>query len=113
VKLHYEPYLLAVPLEEQVRHAAFVREADKAKKQLATMVRTHAFHAITEITLLSPDHPRLLSIVTGACAAAGANIADAQVFTTSDGRALDTILINRELPDDEDELRRAKSRSAG
>jgi len=109
VKLHYEPYLLAVPLEEQVRHAEFIRDADKAKKQLATMVRTHAFHAITEITLLSPDHPRLLSIVTGACAAAGANIADAQVFTTSDGRALDTILINRELPDDEDELRRGAS----
>ncbi|MBC7282855.1 [protein-PII] uridylyltransferase [Hoeflea sp.] len=109
VKLHYEPYLLAVPIEEQVRHAEFIREADKAKKQLATMVRTHAFHAITEITLLSPDHPRLLSIVTGACAAAGANIADAQVFTTSDGRALDTILINRELPDDADELRRGAS----
>ncbi|MEP3438990.1 MAG: [protein-PII] uridylyltransferase [Hoeflea sp.] len=109
VKLHYEPYLLAVPLEEQVRHAEFIREADRAKKQLATMVRTHAFHAITEITLLSPDHPRLLSVVTGACAAAGANIADAQVFTTSDGRALDTILINRELPDDDDELRRGAS----
>ncbi|MDP2121155.1 MAG: [protein-PII] uridylyltransferase [Hoeflea sp.] len=109
VKLHYEPYLLAVPLEEQVRHAEFIREVDKSGKQLATMVRTHAFHAITEITLLSPDHPRLLSIVTGACAAAGANIADAQVFTTSDGRALDTILINRELPDDEDELRRGAS----
>ncbi|KJS21473.1 MAG: protein-PII uridylyltransferase [Hoeflea sp. BRH_c9] len=109
LKLHYEPYLLAVPLEEQVRHAKFIRDTDKAKKQLATMVRTNAFHAITEITLLSPDHPRLLSIVTGACAAAGANIADAQVFTTSDGRALDTILINRELPDDEDELRRGAS----
>ncbi|MDF1610235.1 [protein-PII] uridylyltransferase [Hoeflea sp. YIM 152468] len=109
LKLHYEPYLLAVPIEEQVRHAEFIRETDKAKKQLATMVRTHAFHAITEITLLSPDHPRLLSVVTGACAAAGANIADAQVFTTSDGRALDTILINRELPDDADELRRGAS----
>ncbi|WP_420406627.1 [protein-PII] uridylyltransferase [Hoeflea sp.] len=109
LKLHYEPYLLAVPLEEQVLHAGFIREADKAGKRFASTVRTNAFHAITEITLLSPDHPRLLSIVTGACAAAGANIADAQVFTTSDGRALDTILINRELPDDEDELRRAAS----
>ncbi|MEQ8482044.1 MAG: [protein-PII] uridylyltransferase [Hoeflea sp.] len=109
LKLHYEPYLLAVPLEEQVLHASFIREADKAGKRFASTVRTNAFHAITEITLLSPDHPRLLSIVTGACAAAGANIADAQVFTTSDGRALDTILINRELPDDEDELRRAAS----
>lgn len=73
------------------------------------MVRTHSFHAITEITVLAPDHPRLLSIITGACAAAGANIADAQIFTTSDGRALDTILINREFPIDEDETRRANN----
>src|SRR3546814_16827611 len=71
------------------------------------MVRTHSFHAITEITVLAPDHPRLLSVIAGACAAAGANIADAQIFTTSDGRALDTILINREFPIDEDEMRRA------
>lgn len=106
-KLHYEPYLLSVELEDQVRHAQFIREADKAGKALATMVRTHSFHAITEITVLSPDHPRLLSIIAGACAAAGANIADAQIFTTSDGRALDTILINREFPIDEDEMRRA------
>jgi len=71
------------------------------------MVRTDAFRAITEITVLAPDHPRLLSIIAGACAAAGANIVDAQIFTTSDGRALDTILINREFAVDEDELRRA------
>ena len=106
-KLHYEPYLLSVELEDQIRHAHFIRESDKAGKALATMVRTHSFHAITEITVLSPDHPRLLSIIAGACAAAGANIADAQIFTTSDGRALDTILINREFPIDEDEMRRA------
>ncbi|QLF69198.1 [protein-PII] uridylyltransferase [Peteryoungia desertarenae] len=106
-KLHYEPYLLSVPLEDQVRHAHFIRQTDKSGQVLATMVRTHQFHAITEITVLSPDHPRLLSIIAGACAAAGANIADAQIFTTSDGRALDTILINREFPIDEDEMRRA------
>ncbi|WP_416796431.1 [protein-PII] uridylyltransferase [Ciceribacter azotifigens] len=105
-KLHYEPYLLTVPLEDQVRHAHFIREADSAGKGLATMVRTHSFHAITEITVLAPDHPRLLSVIAGACAAAGANIADAQIYTTSDGRALDTILVNREFPIDEDEMRR-------
>lgn len=108
-KLHYQPYLLTVPLEDQVRHAHFIRQADKADQALATMVRTHSFHAITEITVLAPDHPRLLSIIAGACAAAGANIADAQIFTTSDGRALDTILINREFPIDEDEMRRANT----
>jgi [protein-PII] uridylyltransferase len=106
-KLHYEPYLLSVTLEDQIRHAGFIRDADKAGKALATMVRTDSFHAITEITILAPDHPRLLAIITGACAAAGANIADANIFTTTDGRALDTIMINREFKNDEDELRRA------
>jgi [protein-PII] uridylyltransferase len=106
-KLHYDPYLLTVSLEDQVRHATFIREVDKAKQTLATMVRTHSFHAITEITVLSPDHPRLLTVIAGACAAAGANIVDAQIFTTSDGRALDTILVNREFPNDADEMRRA------
>jgi [protein-PII] uridylyltransferase len=105
--LHYQPYLLAVSLEDQVRHATFIRDTDRAGHVLATMVRTDAFRAITEITVLAPDHPRLLSIITGACAAAGANIADAHVYTTTDGRALDTILINREFAVDEDELRRA------
>ena len=106
-RLHYQNYLLSVPLEDQVRHAAFIRNADKAGQALATMVRTHSFHAITEITVLSPDHPRLLAVITGACAAAGANIADAEIFTTSDGRALDTIHINRAFDKDEDEMRRA------
>lgn len=106
-RLHYDPYLLTVSLEEQVRHAGFIRGADKAGQALATMVRTDSFHAITEITVLSPDHPRLLTVIAGACAAAGANIVDAQIHTTSDGRALDTILVNREFPNDADEMRRA------
>ena len=104
-KLHYQPYLLSVPLEDQVRHAHFIRQADKAGQALATSVRTDSFHAITEITVLSPDHPRLLAVIAGACAAAGANIVDAQIFTTSHGRALDTIHVSREFPNDEDELR--------
>ncbi len=58
--------------------------------------------------MLAPDHPRLLSIITGACAAAGGNIVDAQIFTTGDGRALDTILISREFDTDDDERRRAE-----
>ncbi|MEP9397741.1 [protein-PII] uridylyltransferase [Mesorhizobium sp. KR2-14] len=106
--LHYENYLLAVDPNDQVRHAEFIRMADAQGRKLATMVRTHEFEAVTEITVLAPDHPRLLSVIAGACAAAGANIVDAQIFTTSDGRALDTILINREFDMDEDERRRAE-----
>lgn len=105
---HYENYLLTVDLPDQLRHAEFIREADQAGKKLATMVKTHQFEGVTEITVLAQDHPRLLSVIAGACAGAGGNIVDAQIFTTSDGRALDTILISREFDRDEDERRRAE-----
>jgi [protein-PII] uridylyltransferase len=62
---------------------------------------------VTELTVVAPDHPRLLSIIAGACAASGANIVDAQIFTTTDGLALDTISISRAFDRDEDETRRA------
>ncbi|ESY11353.1 [protein-PII] uridylyltransferase [Mesorhizobium sp. C386A] len=108
VGLHYGNYLLTVDLPDQLRHAEFIREADAAGKKLATVVRTHQFEAVTEITVLAQDHPRLLSVIAGACAGAGGNIVDAQIFTTSDGRALDIILISREFDRDEDERRRAE-----
>lgn len=91
-----------------MRHAHFIRETDRNGRALATMAKPHTFEAVTEITVLAPDHPRLLSIITGACAAAGGNIVDAQIFTTGDGRALDTILISREFDTDDDERRRAE-----
>jgi len=54
------------------------------------------------------DHPRLLAIITGGCAAAGANIVEAQISTTADGLALDTIFISRAFEQDHDEMRRAE-----
>ncbi len=107
IDLHYDNYLLTVPREDQVRHLEFIRESDSKGLSLATTVATREFEAITEITLLAPDHPRLLSTITGCCAAAGANIVDAQIFTTRDGRALDSIFINRLYDNVEDERRRA------
>jgi [protein-PII] uridylyltransferase len=61
-----------------------------------------------ELTVVAQDHRRLLSIIAGACAASGANIVDAHIFTTADGLALDTIFFSRAFPLDEDELRRAR-----
>ncbi len=106
--LHYENYWLTVDLDDQVRHAALIGGADRAGDTLATDVRTNGFQAITEITIIAPDHPRLLSIIAAACSVAGASIDGAHVFTTSDGRALDIIQIEREFAEDEDELRRAR-----
>ena len=76
-------------------------------RSLATEVGTDVFRGVTELTVMAPDHPRLLSIVAGACAATGGNIVDAQIFTTTDGLALDTIFVSRAFDRDEDELRRA------
>ena len=62
---------------------------------------------VTVLTVLAPDHPWLLSVIAGACAMTGANIVDAQIFTTTDGLALDTIAVSREFERDEDEGRRS------
>jgi [protein-PII] uridylyltransferase len=85
-----------------------IREADLSVRGFASRVSPHAFEEVTEITVLAADHPRLLSVIAGACFVAGANIVDAQIDTTTDGFALDTIFISRELPGDADELRRGE-----
>jgi [protein-PII] uridylyltransferase len=105
--LHYPAYWLKVDLPHQIAHAEFLRSAAQAGKSLATSVAFPAARGVTELTIVAPDHPWLLSIIAGACAAAGANIVDAQIFTTTDGRALDTIAVSRELEREEDEARRA------
>jgi [protein-PII] uridylyltransferase len=105
---HYDPYWMTVDLTHQLAHAKLVEEATARGEAIATDIRTDEFTAITELTVYAPDHPRLLALITGACAAAGANIAGAQIFTTADGMALDTILIQREFSQAEDERRRAE-----
>jgi [protein-PII] uridylyltransferase len=107
VAKHYPAYWLKVDLPHKIAHANFVRASEKADKSLATMVGFDTVRGVTELTVLCPDHPWLLSVVAGACAMAGANIVDAQIYTTTDGRALDTISVAREFDRNEDEERRA------
>jgi len=107
VARHYPAYWLKVDLPHKIRHAHFLREAETRKQSLATSVDFDKTRGVTELTVLAPDHPWLLSIIAGACAVAGANIVDAQIFTTTDGLALDTISIRREFEQDADEGRRA------
>ncbi len=104
---HYPAYWLKVDLPRKVQHARLLRKMGEEGQQLATQTATDAFRGKTELTIVAADHPRLLSIFAGSCAAAGANIVDAQIFTTTDGLALDTIVISRAFDMDNDELRRA------
>ncbi len=105
--LPYSAYFLSTDFNAQIHHMNFLRDTDKANLKLATLVQTWQFEDITEITIIAPDHARLLSKISGACVAAGGNIVDAKIHTTSDGRALDSIFINRTCKDDESEIRRA------
>src|SRR5262245_22988725 len=107
IALHYPAYWLKVDLPQKIAHARFLRTAAQEGKSLATTVAFPAARGVTELTVVAPDHPWLLSIIAGACAVAGANIVDAQIFTTTDGRALDTIAVSREFEHDADEARRA------
>jgi [protein-PII] uridylyltransferase len=104
---HYPAYWLKVDLPHKIAHARFVRATEAADGALATAVNLDHDRGVTELTVYAPDHPWLLSIIAGACAMSRANIVDAQIFTTTDGRALDTIAVSREFDRDEDEERRA------
>jgi [protein-PII] uridylyltransferase len=107
VARHYPAYWLKVDLAHQRAHAHFLRDAAAHKKTLATEAAFDTVRGVTELTVLAPDHPWLLSIIAGACAVAGGNIVDAQIYTTTNGIALDTIAISREFELDDDEERRA------
>jgi len=105
---HYPAYWLRVEPARAEAHARFLKASCVDGCKLATEVKTDAFRGVTELTVLAPDHPKLLAIIAGACAAGGANIMDAHIHTTTDGFALDSIFIGRAFPDDHDEMRRAR-----
>jgi [protein-PII] uridylyltransferase len=105
---HYPAYWLKVDIARQVAHAKLFHAMTAQVRSLTTEVSTDSKRGVTELTVVAPDHPRLLSVIAGACASAGANIVEAHIFTTTDGFALDSIFISREFPEDSDEIRRGR-----
>lgn len=104
---HYDHYWLRAEPELQVQHARMIRAADQAGQMFAGSIRVKAFEGITEVSFYTPDHPRLLSLIAGACTMADASIIGAQIFGTRDGRAVDTFRLRRSFTSDEDEKVRA------
>jgi len=107
MKRHYDNYWLRADIEQQVAHAELIARADRDREAVAVDHVMKAFEGVTEITVFAPDHPRLLSIIGGACTVAGANIVSAQIFTTRTGQALDSIAVRCEQDNEDDEARRA------
>lgn len=104
----YPDYWLKTDTRKQVEHARLLAATETSGLRLATEVKPDSFTAVTEFTVLAPNHPRLLAMFAGACAAAGANIVGAHISTTRDGMAIDTFLLQRAFEHDDDEIRRGK-----
>ncbi len=103
---HYPDYWLKTEARKQIDHFRLANRAESQGLKFAADVSTDAFTAVTELSILAPNHPRLLALFAGACAAGGANIVSAYISTTRDGFAIDTFLLQREFEED-DERRRA------
>ena len=103
---HHHAYWVRTDTAKQAEHAKLMRRAETDGARVATDVKTDAFTAITELTVLAPNDRGLLALLAGACAAAEANIVGAHISTTRDGLALDTFLLQRTMSE-ADEHRRA------
>lgn len=104
----YPAYWLRTETDEQVQHAKLLRSALVEEKAVATSFASDTFTAVTSLTVYTASHPNLLAMMTGACSASGANIMSAHIYTTRDGMALDTFLLQREFEEESDERRRVE-----
>jgi len=86
-------YWLAFDTQSLARQARLAREADAAERSLTVETKVDSYHAVTEVTVYTPDHPGLFSRITGALSVSGANIVDARIHTFTDGMALDVFQV--------------------
>ncbi len=95
----YPGYWLAFKPTTLARHARQIRAAEAAKQPLSIETKVDSVQGITDVTVYAQDHPGLFSALSGAFSNCGANVVAARIFTTPEGMALDSFLLqnrNRE-----------------
>jgi len=93
LSLGYASYWLGFDTDTHIRHAMMVETSDRLMTPLTIEALPVPSRDVTEVTILTADHPGLFSQIAGALAVAGASIVDARIHTLSDGMALDTFWI--------------------
>ena len=93
VRRGYPSYWLSFDAEAHLRHANFIRDADKSEQAFSMNVRVDPSRSVTEVTVYCPAHHGLFAGIAGAMAVSGVNIVDARVCSTTDGMALDVFWI--------------------
>ncbi|QJE74479.1 [protein-PII] uridylyltransferase [Aerophototrophica crusticola] len=89
----YPSYWLAFDTQTLAHQARLIREAEREHAPLTLDTRLDKGRGVTEVTVYTPDHPGLFSRLAGALALAGADIADARIFTMANGMALDVFTV--------------------
>ncbi len=94
---HDDGYWLGTDAGSQVQHAHLLREADKRREGggqgFAYAAEPDNERGATEVTIIAQDRPGLFAALTGALAAAGANVLESKISTTKDGLALDVFVV--------------------
>lgn len=103
-----DSYWITTKLEDQIRHAHILKDKDSKDISLEIFGSKNEQNNTTSITLIGPDYPNLLATLAGACLLLDANIVDAQIETTVDGIAIDTISVSREFNDQDEDRRIGK-----
>jgi [protein-PII] uridylyltransferase len=86
-------YWLSFDTEAHVWHASEARKAGTDPQDVHVAARAENARGVTELMVIAPDRPRLFARLAAALATAGADISDARIFTTRDGRAFDVFSI--------------------
>lgn len=112
-------YWLGLDEETQTRHAWLLTHADEEAEEkgegaerVVLQAEPDSFRDVTRISIYTRDVPGLFASLSGAIVACGGSIADARVYTTTDGMALDVFWVqdtNEEGPFGSDRLGRLKS----
>ncbi len=87
------PYWLSTDRETLVRQARMIRRAEADQAPLSVETRVDPKRGVTDVTIYTGDHPGVFARIAGALALSGANIADARIFTLTNGMVLDSFSI--------------------
>jgi [protein-PII] uridylyltransferase len=93
LKIGNPGYWLSEDAETLARQARLIRRAKAEQAPLAIDTKVEPMRGVTEVTILTGDHPGLFARIAGALAVSGANIVDARIHTLTNGMALDSFSV--------------------
>ncbi|MEE8333108.1 MAG: [protein-PII] uridylyltransferase [Alphaproteobacteria bacterium] len=89
----YPPFWLGFDTDAHVRYIELMHAAEAAGDPLTIKTRTETQRDVTEVTVYAGDVAGLFSDIAGAIALAGATIFEANIFTMTNGMALDVFRV--------------------